>query len=234
MIRLVAALLLATLALSPAHAADKPLSRADVEAIVDQYISEHGDKVLAGVQAWQNKQQAEAATKVISAYSPVMGPANAPVTIIEFSDFECPFCHKVQESLAPVRARYGNRVRWVFKNYPLDFHPKAKPAALAAMAANKQGKFWEYYKELFARQDFLSDQLYTDVAKQLKLDMKKFEADRASKQVANEVAQDTKDGEQVGVRGTPFFMINGVALSGAQPPEAFTAAIEAALNKPAK
>jgi protein-disulfide isomerase len=163
-----------------------------------------------------------------------MGPATAPITIVEFSDFECPFCQRVQPNLKPIRDQYGDRIRWVYKHYPLDFHSKAKPAAYAAMAAHQQGKFWEFSKELWAKQNYLSDELYQQIAKSLKLDMVKFKADSGNATLRKNVATDMADGVKVGVQGTPFFLINGKPLSGAQPTEAFVELIEAELTAKGK
>lgn len=216
----------------PGHAAD--LTKAQVEDIVAKYIAANGDKLVESITNAQLRKQQEAAKGIIRADNPVLGPATAPITIVEFSDFECPFCHKVQATVDQLRQRYSTRIRWVYKHYPLDFHPKAPPAAHASYAAHKQGKFWEFSKQVWARQQYLSDDLYLDVAKNLKLDIAKFNADRNSAAAKKIVADDMADGTKVGVRGTPFFLINGTALSGAQPIEAFTQAIEAELAKTEK
>lgn len=220
-----------TLFATPAKA---ELTRADVQAIVQEYIEKNGDKVMEGIYAYQNKKQLAAAAAAISKHTPTQGPANAPVTIIEFSDFECPFCNKVQQTVTSVKARYGNRVRWAYKHLPLDFHAKAKPAAYAAQAAHRQGKFWEYSAALWAGQEYLGEPLYVKIAEDLKLNMKKFNADRASAAVQEEVTSDLRDAAKVGARGTPYFLINGTALSGAVPQEDFIQAIENALNSPGK
>jgi protein-disulfide isomerase len=217
--------------IAPAHA---DLTKAQVEDIVAKYIAENGDKLVESITTAQQQKQQQMVKAIIRPGNPVLGPATAPVTIIEFSDFECPFCHKVQETVNQLRQRYGNRIRWVYKHYPLDFHPKAPPAAYASHAAHQQGKFWEFSKQVWARQNYLSDDLYTDVAKNLKLDMAKFNADRASAAAKKLVEADMADGAKVGVRGTPFFLVNGQALSGAQPIEAFTQVIEAELAKAEK
>lgn len=227
--RLLLALAFAILSLTNVHAAE--LTKAQVEDIVAKYIAANGDKLVESITAAQKKKQQELTTSIIRPGNPTQGPANAPITIVEFSDFECPFCHKVQDSLVQLRQRYGNRIRWVYKHYPLDFHPKAIPAAHASYAAQQQGKFWEYSKALWSRQAYLSDDLYKAVAQELKLDMKKFEADRASAAAKKMVETDMADGSKVGVRGTPYFLINGNGISGAQPVESFAEIIEAELAK---
>lgn len=220
---------LATAATFPAHAAE--LTKAQVEDIVAKYIAANGDKLVESIAAAQQRRQQALTQQVIGPETPTLGPVTAPVTIVEFSDFECPFCHKVQDTVNQLRQRYGNRVRWAYKHYPLEFHPKAPPAAYASYAAHKQGKFWEFSKQVWARQNYLSDDLYTDIAKTLKLDMAKFNADRAGPAAKKVVEADMADGTKVGVRGTPFFLINGTPVSGAQPPEAFVQVIEAELTK---
>jgi protein-disulfide isomerase len=201
---------------------------------VAQYIAKNGDKVMTGITDWQTKQKQAVVRDIVRPFNPVKGPADAPITIVEFSDFECPFCQRVQPNLKPIRDRYGARVRWVFKMFPLEFHSKAKPAAYAALAANKQGKFWEFADKIWAKQNYLSDQLYEQIAIELKLDMAKFKADKADVALQKHIATDMADGAKVGVQGTPFFLINGKPLSGAQPTEAFIEAIEAELAAKAK
>ncbi len=223
-------LLASFLLLSPfTHAAN--LSKADVERIVADYIAKNGDKVMAGLEAYQERKQHEATKNLITPNTPVLGPATAPVTIIEFSDFECPFCHRVQENIMPLRAKYENKIRWAYKHFPLEFHAKAPGAAMAAYAANKQGKFWEFSKIMWPNQDKLGDSFYLETAKKLGLNEAKFNADRTSADAKKMVDADTKDGLNVGVRGTPFFLINGTPVSGAQPTEAFVEIIDAALAK---
>ncbi|HEX2859949.1 MAG TPA: thioredoxin domain-containing protein [Alphaproteobacteria bacterium] len=213
-----------------AFAQAAPLTRAQVEDIVKQYIASHGDEVLAGINAAQQKKQAEAIGKIIRPYTPTKGPATAPVTIIEFADFECPFCYKTEPTIEQLQKTYGDKIRWVAKYLPLDFHKHAMPAAQAAAAAHLQGKYWPFAQAIFSQQDKLGDKLYTDTAKSLKLDMKKFDADRNSDAVKANIVQDLQDAESVGARGTPYFLINGKALSGALPLEEFTKIIDAELK----
>lgn len=228
MIRLMMVLTFVAATLS-VHA--QTMDKATVEKIVKDYIATHGDEMLTSITNAQNQAKQAEFKKLINATTPVSGPASAPVTIIEFSDFQCPFCDKVQGSLAEVRKTYGNNVRWAFKNLPLEFHPEARPSAYAAAAANKQGKFWEYSKKLWANQKNLGDKFYTQAAQELKLDMAKFEADRKSPAIKAIVDADLQDAQRVEARGTPFFVINGTGLSGALPVEAFKQVIDAELAK---
>lgn len=210
--------------------AQAALTRPQVEAIVSEYVEKNGDKLIASIAAYQQRQQMAASANAIRPENPTQGPVTAPVTIIEFVDFECPFCARVQPTTAELKQRYGSRIRWVAKHLPLSFHQKALPAAYAAQAAAMQGKYWEFSAKLWERQEFLGDALYQEVAKGLKLDLKKFNADRASLKVKAIVDADLADAQKIGARGTPFFLINGSPISGAMPTEAFTQVIEAALS----
>lgn len=164
--------------------------------------------------------------------SPVKGPENAKITIVEFSDFECPYCQKGAENLDNVLKEYPGQIKVVFKNLPLPFHEKARPAAIAALAAQKQGKFWEMYDALFENQEQLTPEFFEAAAAKLNLDMAKFKADLAdSKELSAQIDQDIQLANKVGVRGTPGFFINGVLLSGAQPVQAFKTIIDRHLGR---
>lgn len=210
------------------------VSKAEVQAIVKEYIAGHGDEIVESVQAAKQRQQMEAVAKVIGGDAPSKGPIDAPVTIVEFSDFQCPFCDRVQPGIAKVREKYGDKVRWVYKNLPLEFHPEAKPAAYAALAAHKQGKFWEYSQILWSKQAALGDKTYVAIAEGLKLDMTKFNADRASEAIKKQVETDIADAQSVGAQGTPHFVINGKGASGALPEEAFVQMIDEELKTAGK
>jgi protein-disulfide isomerase len=163
--------------------------------------------------------------------SPVRGGANAKVTIVEFMDFECPFCARVRPTIDQILKTYGDQVRVVFKHYPLPIHPQAPGAAQAAEAAHAQGKFWEMHDLLFENQRQLGDAQYDAWAKEIGLDVARFDHDRASKDVKDRIDRDEKEGDQVGVSGTPAFYINGRYLSGAQPFAAFKRMIDQELGK---
>lgn len=216
-----------------ANAAGK-LDKTEVEAIVREYIAGHGTELLQSIQTAMSQVQQDKLGTMITPATPTKGPADAPVTIIEFSDFQCPFCDRVQPGLVELRAKYGDKIRWAFKFLPLEFHPEAKPAAYASLAANKQGKFWEYSQLLWSKQASLGEKTYVAVAQELKLDMDKFNKDRASDEVKKQVETDLADAEAAGARGTPHFLINGEALSGAQPASEFSKVIDADLAKAAK
>ncbi|MFL5444999.1 MAG: DsbA family protein [Myxococcales bacterium] len=167
--------------------------------------------------------------KVDVGNAPVLGPKNAAVTIVEWSDFQCPYCGRVEPTLQQVREEYKGKVRLAWKNQPLSFHPNAMPAAEAAMAADEQGKFWEYHDALFKRQNELGPALYDEVAKQVGLDMEKFHASIQGHKHLAQIKADMAAGSAVGADGTPTFFINGKKLVGAMPIESFKQVIDAEL-----
>jgi protein-disulfide isomerase len=162
--------------------------------------------------------------------SPVRGPAKAEVTIVEYSDFQCPFCARVVPTLNQIQETYGERVNIVYKHLPLRIHPEAPGAAAAAEAAGMQGKFWEMHDKIFAGQRELSDAKYVEWAQQLGLDVERFDRDRKSEAVRARIAKDEEEANRFGVSGTPAFFINGRFLSGAQPFDAFKRVIDEELK----
>jgi protein-disulfide isomerase len=167
--------------------------------------------------------------KVEIGSAPVLGPRNAPVTVVEWSDFQCPFCGRVEPTLEQLRDEYKGKIRLAWKNQPLPFHPNAMPAAEAAMAANEQGKFWEFHDALFKRQNELGPALYDDVAKQIGLDLSRFHASIEAHKHAAQIHADMAAGTAVGADGTPTFFINGKKLVGALPIDSFKQVIDAEL-----
>jgi protein-disulfide isomerase len=157
---------------------------------------------------------------------PARGPANAPIQMIEFSDFQCPFCLKANPTVTQVLNTYGDKIRFVYRHYPLPNHPNARPAAEAAQCANEQGKFWPFHDRLFARDGRLSDADLKTVAGEVSLDMTKFEGCVATHKYKADVDADVAAGDEAGVSGTPAFFINGRTLTGAQPFEAFKRIID--------
>lgn len=213
-----------------ANAGTAVVSKADVEEIVRAYIADHGEELMLSIQKAGSRAQLDQMKNVIGEDTPTLGPVTAPVTIIEFSDYECPFCARVQDSVSELRKTYGDNVRWVYKNLPLSFHENARPAAYAALAAHKQGKFWDFHKALWAQQANLNDATYQNIAKELGLDMAKFNTDRASDAVKAQVEADLADAEAMGAKGTPHFVINGEGISGALPAAEFRKVIDAHLK----
>ncbi len=170
------------------------------------------------------------AKKVEVGNAPVRGPRNAPITVVLFSDFQCPFCSRVEPSIAELQKLYAGKVRVAWKNYPLPFHNNAKPAAEAALAANEQGKFWEMHDILFKNQQALTAADLEKYAKEIGLDMTKFKAAIDSHKFAAQIEADTKQGSALGVQGTPAAFVNGQLVSGAQPVDAFKKIVEAELK----
>lgn len=174
--------------------------------------------------------------KVPVGSSPVDGPADAWVTIVTFSDFECPFCASVQRTLATVLPEFGADVRLVFKHFPLSSHRHARHAAVAAWCAQEQARFWEFHDEVFGGQaaifgasDF--EAALDGAATRAGLDLTAWQACRTAPAADAVVIEDMSLGVRVGVSGTPTFFVNGVPLVGNQPAAAFRSAIDAARTR---
>ncbi|MCX4241646.1 DsbA family protein [Paraliomyxa miuraensis] len=155
-----------------------------------------------------------------------IGPADALVTIVTFSDFQCPFCSRVSPTIAELRKSNGDDLRYAFKHNPLGFHKDARAAAIAAEAAGEQGKFWEMHDKLFENQRSLTESNFVAWARELGLNVKQFERDLASTAIADRVDRHQRQANDLGARGTPAFFINGRFLSGAQPRESFQRLID--------
>ena len=167
--------------------------------------------------------------------SPVRGPQEAPVTIVEFSDFHCPYCRSVQETLREVLAKYPTQVRLVYKHFPLDDrHPEARHVAEASWCADKQQRFWQFHDAVYASEPDGSSTALTAIAGKAGLDVKAFDTCLASGQAAPVVNAQLEEGEHFGVTGTPGFFINGRLMSGALPLSAFTEVIDEELATAAK
>ena len=153
--------------------------------------------------------------------SPVRGDKKAEYTVIGFSDFQCPFCKKGDDTIKELMKKHDKKIKYVFKNFPLGFHPQAAPAAKAAWAAGKQGKFYEYHDKLFENQAKLGDELFVQIAKDLGLDVEKFNKDRAREDTDKQIKEDMKQAQDIGIQGTPGFLLNGIKILGAYPVEHF-------------
>jgi protein-disulfide isomerase len=162
--------------------------------------------------------------------APVKGPSNAKVTVVLFSDFQCPFCSRAVPVLKEIEDGYKGKVKIAFKQLPLPFHDKAHLAAEAALAANEQGKFWPYHDKLFANQGALDRPSLEKYAEELGLNMSKFKAALDSGKFKDKVDSDAKEGAAVGATGTPTFFINGTKVVGAQPFDAFKTVIDTELK----
>jgi protein-disulfide isomerase len=172
--------------------------------------------------------------KVPVGKAPVLGDKDAVVTIVEFSDFQCPYCKAVEETLKAVRAKYGKDVRLVWRNNPLPFHPRAEPAAELAMEARAEkgdAGFWAAHDAIFASQTKLADEDLEAIAKDLKLDVAKVKTAIAKHKYEDAIDDDSEVGDDFRAEGTPHFFIDGRRLAGAQPLEAFTAIVDDELAK---
>jgi protein-disulfide isomerase len=146
--------------------------------------------------------------------SPLIGAQNGTITLVEFSDFQCPYCYRAVPELQAVLKAYPNQVKLIFKQFPLDIHSQAAYAAAASLAAHRQGKFWPLHDAMFALHGKLSREIIQKLAGEQGLDMKKFNADLASAEVRKEVDKDRDDGETAGVDSTPTLFVNGQHYNG--------------------
>lgn len=199
----------------------------DLEQQVLEIIRKNPEVILESVSKYQQEQQAKQAEarqkiinqiatqpQVIMANSPTMG--NGQTLLVEFSDFECPFCARAHENVKAFVNANSDKVKLVYKHLPLtQIHAEATPAAQAAWAAQQQGKFWEFHDALFENQDKLGDGFYQETAKSLKLDVNKFDQDRKSKTAKQAIEADLKLARALDLNGTPSFIMNGQLFSGA-------------------
>lgn len=154
----------------------------------------------------------------------------AKVVLVEYSDYECPFCSRHHPTLQALVDKYGDDVAWVYRHFPLtSIHPEAKPAALAAECANEQGKFWEFTDEMFANQASLGDDFYLEVAGDLGLNVNKFTECYESEKYKDVVDEQMASGRAAGVSGTPATFVNGQMISGAVDQSSFEELIDAAM-----
>lgn len=198
-----------------------------LEEQVLQIIRKHPEVVVESVQAYQQQQQAQLQQvrqafvqtlqtnpKVVIRDSPTTGASDFKHVLVEFSDFQCPYCAEAHKTLKQFIAKHQNEVTLVYKHFPLTpIHSEAMPAAKAAWAAGQQGKFWEYHDALFSQQDKLGEPLYVEIATKLNLDLEKFKQDRANADKA--IEEDVRLAETLGLSGTPFLLMDGEAFSGA-------------------
>ena len=214
----------------------------DFEAKVLKVIDDNPEAILKSVGKF-NRIQAERRAQYqsqfrlsvrtnpesIIATSPVKGNTDASITLIEFSDFQCPFCARVQGEVQRFMAKYGNKVQLVYKHLPLaNVHPQAVPAAAASWAAQQQDKFWPFHDALFKNQDRLGEDLYLELAQELNLDIEQFNRDRQSDGAREALESDIELASSLEIQGTPTFIMDGVILTQAPSFDNLTAAYEAA------
>jgi protein-disulfide isomerase len=159
------------------------------------------------------------------------GADNAPITMVEFSDFQCPFCQRANPAVDQVLKTYGDKIHFVYRHYPLPNHPDARPAAEAAACAQEQDKFWQYHDQLFANASKLTAKDLKDHAGTIGLDTAKFASCVDSRRYKDKVETDIAEANAAGVSGTPAFFINGRPLEGAQPFEVFQRIIDDELKR---
>jgi protein-disulfide isomerase len=216
-----------------------------LEAQVLEIIRKNPQVILESVQTYQKaerdkqSQTQNQALKQIQAKpqsyiqgSPVRGAVDPKtglkLILMEFSDFQCPYCAKAHDIVQKFMATRQDRVTLVYKHFPLtNIHPEAEPAALASWAADRQNQFWEFHDRLFKDRSLLGDPLYTAIATELKLDLIKFNSDRSSEAAKKAINKDVELGRAIGVPGTPFFILNGVPIPAS---ESLLADLEAAVK----
>ena len=171
--------------------------------------------------------------KIPTEGAPTLGPANAKVKLVEFSDFQCPFCVLAVPQIAALLKAYPDQVSLTFKQFPLDEHSQAALAAVAALAAQRQGKFWPMHDALFAQQGRLSEKIILELAGKVGLSMMRFDADLHSADLKMAVQKDEQDGEKAGVAGTPTLFVNGRRYNGPVKLDILRTVIDGELNQPA-
>jgi protein-disulfide isomerase len=205
------------------------------QAVKQQKLRDNMGKMLEDLKSKHNVQVAlqppELPRVEVEAKGPSRGPNDAKVTIVEFSDFQCPYCGKEYPVIEKVMKDYDGKVRLVFRHYPLDFHEHAEKAAEAAACAQDQGKFWELHDKMFTNQAKLAVDDLKSYAKAMGLDAGKFDKCLDSGEKKSLVEDDQKAGSAAGVNGTPAFFINGVFINGAQPYEQIKQTIDRELGK---
>ena len=203
----------------------------ELEETVLEIIRKHPEVLIESVQAYQKQQQEQqqqarqsfasqlkSKPQTIIADSPSTGSLSEKIILLEFSDFQCPYCEKAYETVKEFMHKHGDEVTLVYKHFPLfTIHPQALPAAKASWAAQQQGKFWDYYDALFEQQDNLGEDFYIELAEDLDLDMEQFERDRNSRNADLAIEKDMELAQEIGIQGTPLFIFNGQVFSGAIP-----------------
>ncbi len=207
-----------------------------IGVLVGRSTADEPQPVLYGLPAAQG--DAGAATsedkpvRVNTSGSPAQGPEDAKVTMVEFVDFECPFCGRyARDTLPQLRRDYGDRIRYVSRQFPLDIHPDAAGAARAAVCADEQGRYWQLHDLLFAHQDALGKRELAGYAREAGLDMGRYSTCLRSPATRARVERDVEDGRRYGVTGTPAFFSNGRVIRGAQPYAQFKAQLDAAFRR---
>ncbi|NEN95072.1 MAG: thioredoxin domain-containing protein [Moorea sp. SIO3I7] len=214
----------------------------ELEQQILEVIRNHPEVILESVQRYQQQLERESQQRqqaILQGFktnpqafigsSPATGSIEDKIVLVEFSDFQCPFCARAHDTVNQFIANHGDEVTLVYKHFPLTgIHPQALPAAQAAWAATQQGKFWQYHDALFANQKQLGEELYLAIAQDLDLDLEQFNRDRNAADRA--IAEDMQLAQLLGLSGTPFFVMNGEAFSGAVPLEQIEAILAQVRN----
>lgn len=231
-------------ALYEANKAQLPNPEAELKDQLQAYLA--NQRLAARRQEYVASLQSQASVKVylqapppfrteVTGTGPSRGAPEAPVTIVEFEDFQCPYCKQVIDTVEKVVARYGDKVRLVHRDFPLQsLHPASWKAHEAARCAEKQGKFWEYRALLYANAPAAGVEQLTSYAVQTKLDAPAFKKCLDSGEFTMAIQRDEEEGTRVGVEGTPAFFVNGRLLSGSQPEGEFSRLIDEELSKAAR
>jgi protein-disulfide isomerase len=202
--------------------------RSDIRAYL---VVEHGKTIIDGLRESAEVRVVLARPRhSVEISGTPRGPADAPITIVEFSDFQCPFCLRASAVVREVLDRYPEQVRVYYRHLPLPNHPRARAAAIASVCAERQGQFWAYHDRLFADPHAMSDEHLRTRAQALELDLAAFDACVASDEAAARVDADIAAADAVGASGTPVFFVNGIRLTGAQPIESFVRVIDEELE----
>lgn len=191
------------------------------------------DKIIEDLKKQEARNQpltAEQQAALAADDAPSFGPKDAKVTVVEFSDFECPYCSKAAKVTEQLRKEYGDKIRFVFRQFPLSFHKNAKPAAEAALAAHAEGKFWEYHDVLFENSRKLDKESLAQYATKTGVDAAKVKAALEANTYGAAVDRDMKLGEEAAVTGTPTMFINGKRVSNPTDYKSVSEAIDAALK----
>ena len=217
----------------------QPRTKEQVAPMIKQYLEqqrqgEMQQKFYEGLRAKHKIRYLLEPTRVeVAATGPSHGPDTAPITIVEFSDFQCPYCARLIPTLEEVKKKYGDKVRIVFRQYPLEFHQFAQKAAEASLCAHEQGKFWEFHDAMFQNQQELAVEQLKARAASLGMNAEQFNGCLDNAKYAAQVKADFDAGAKAGVNGTPAMFINGRFLSGAQPLNEITKVIDDELQRKA-
>ena len=200
-------------------------------------MMEHIPEITADLKKMEAANQPlapDVAATIAKGNGPSFGPADAKVTVVEFSDFQCPYCSRAASAVDEIKKKYGDRVHFVFRQFPLPMHENARGAAEAALAANAQGKFWEFHDKMFQNQSKLTRESLEGFAKEAGLNVTEFKKALDGKTYAADVDADVKLGESVAVNGTPTMFINGARVQNPTSFDAIAQQIDGALSgKPA-